>query len=292
MQSSASSKSSARKDARQPPRHHRLAAARRADQQDVVAAGRGDLERALGHALPDDVGEVGFGIGVRRRAMGRPEGRHYGSCRRAGRRPALVLQASPAIQRLHSLDERIDRQHLQTLDDGRLRCIRARQQNRHLALAPRGDRHRQHAANRLNRSVERQLAEQDDAVDQARLDNAARRKHAKRDREVVGRPGLANVGRRQVDGDAMPRKLESRIADGRPNAIPAFADAGVRKTDHRENGKPEGDVDLDDDGQRLDAEDRRASKAGEHGRQRCKELSETSMKRIPYLWMQAFLGIQ
>ena len=51
-----------RKNARQPPRHHRLAATGRADQQNVVAAGRGDFQRALRHALADHVGEIGFGI--------------------------------------------------------------------------------------------------------------------------------------------------------------------------------------------------------------------------------------
>ncbi len=43
----------------EPLREHRLAGARRADQQHVVAAGGGDLQRVPGVVLPDDVGEVG-----------------------------------------------------------------------------------------------------------------------------------------------------------------------------------------------------------------------------------------
>ena len=56
--SSASSKLGGGQDARQPPGEHRLARARRADHQQVVAAGRGYLERALGVLLPADVGQV------------------------------------------------------------------------------------------------------------------------------------------------------------------------------------------------------------------------------------------
>ena len=47
-----------RQDRRQPRRQHRLAGAGRADHQQVVAAGGGDLERALGALLALDVVEV------------------------------------------------------------------------------------------------------------------------------------------------------------------------------------------------------------------------------------------
>ena len=47
-----------RQDRRQPRRQHRLAGAGRADHQQVMAAGGGDFERALGALLALDVGEV------------------------------------------------------------------------------------------------------------------------------------------------------------------------------------------------------------------------------------------
>ena len=47
-----------RQDRRQPRRQHRLAGAGRADHEQVVAAGGGDLERALGALLALDVLEV------------------------------------------------------------------------------------------------------------------------------------------------------------------------------------------------------------------------------------------
>ncbi len=48
-----------RQDPGQPPRHHRLAGTGRTDQQQVVAAGAGDLERAAREELAADVGEIG-----------------------------------------------------------------------------------------------------------------------------------------------------------------------------------------------------------------------------------------
>ena len=47
-----------RQDRRQPRRQHRFAGAGRADHEQIVAAGRGDFERALGAFLALDVGEI------------------------------------------------------------------------------------------------------------------------------------------------------------------------------------------------------------------------------------------
>jgi hypothetical protein len=110
-------------------RQHRLARARRAHHQQAVAAGRGDLQRALGAGLALDVGQVGIVrawrpararqprpaiAGVRRgfaapRARGwncapRPAGAGRGSRRRA---PARLLRAgggstSRAPRRAHA----------------------------------------------------------------------------------------------------------------------------------------------------------------------------------------------
>jgi hypothetical protein len=47
-----------RQDRWHSAREHCLAGARRADQENIVTAGRGNLERAFGRLLPNDVGEV------------------------------------------------------------------------------------------------------------------------------------------------------------------------------------------------------------------------------------------
>ena len=98
----------------------------------------------------------------------------------------------------------------------------------------------------------------------AALDDALRGEDAERDRQVERRAGLAHVGRRQVDRDAVRRKLEAGVADRAPDAVAALAHAGVRQADHREDRQAERHVDFDVDGAGLDAEDGGGAKAREH----------------------------
>ena len=86
VQSSASSKVSGGRIVGEPPRQHRLAGARRAAHQQVVAAGRRDLERPPRRELPAHVREVGVVVGRRRAAPPRF---------RAGRRRVGSAQRRP-----------------------------------------------------------------------------------------------------------------------------------------------------------------------------------------------------
>ena len=82
--------------------------------------------------------------------------------------------------------------------------------------------------------------------------------------QVEGGAGLANVGGGQIHGDAVVGKLEPRVANRRPYAVPAFAHRGVRQADHREVRQAEGHVDLDQNGKSVYPEHRGAPKAGKH----------------------------
>ena len=95
--SSASSNVGRRQDPGQPPREHRLAGAGRADHEQVVAARRRDLERALGVRLAADVGEVDRALGARGRRQRRLD--------RVGL-PAPVEQVGEPRERRHSADGR------------------------------------------------------------------------------------------------------------------------------------------------------------------------------------------
>ena len=65
----------------------------------------------------------------------------------------------------------------------------------------------------MDRTVERQLAEQHPVGDLAALDHALRRQDAERDRQIEGRARLPHVGGREIHRDAMGGKLEAGIAD-------------------------------------------------------------------------------
>jgi hypothetical protein len=116
----------------------------------------------------------------------------------------------------------------------------------------------------VNRSVERQLTQQDEVGDQPALDDARRGEDAEGDWQIERGARLANVGGRQVHRHPVRRKLVAGIADGAAHAVTALADAGVGQADHREAWKAEPDVDLHMHGTGIDAKDSRSPQTGEH----------------------------
>src|SRR5258706_14881134 len=79
------------------------------------------------------------------------------------------------------------------------------------------------------------------------------------------------------------RELETGIPDGEPDPVTAFTDGRIRQPDHRERWKAEGDVHLDLDRIRFDAEDRGAPQAGQHIEGSCKCRSS----RFRAIWPMA-----
>ena len=168
------------------------------------------------------------------------------------------------VERAHRLGQTAHAVQVQALHGRGLALVVFRQQQAAIAVAARRRRDRQDAARRLNRAVERQRADQQEIVDVPSHEQARRREHAERNRQIEARALFAHVGRRQVDGDAMGRKLEPRVADRAANPIAALTDAGVGQSHHGEAGQAERHVDLDLDRERLDPVDRRGPHAGEH----------------------------
>ena len=211
-----------RQDAGQARRQHRLARAGRPDHQEVVAARRRHFEHALGALLALDLGEVGIARAI------------LGDQRLGGGEPLLAAQV-------------IDQGEQRGRGDDRRPvgiCI-VEASPRGLAAAHRGadhaaprragsDRRRQHAGNAAERAVERQLAQHDVARDAFARHHAHRRQQAERDRQVVVAALLGEVGRREVDGDALRRQRKAQRAEGRAHALAAFADRLVGQADHGE----------------------------------------------------------
>jgi hypothetical protein len=72
-----------------------------------------------------------------------------------------------------------------------------------------------------------------------------RRKQAERDRQIVMRPLLGKVGRRQVDGDHLGRKCKADRRKRCANPLAALGDRLVGKPDNRESWQPGRELDLD-----------------------------------------------
>jgi hypothetical protein len=237
-----------------PARHHRLAGPWCADEQQIVTAGRRDLERAPGEQLSANVRQVQRAVPCRGRRRYR-SGRHHGS---------------RLVERAHRVDKRRHREHVESGDDRRFAGVRRRQEDAGEPVTPGGSGDGQNTAGAVNRAVERQLAEQHQICDVPPLHDAGGRENTKGNRQVEGRPDLGHVGRGQVDRDLVRWKLEAGIADRAPHAIAAFADARVGQADHRERREAERHVDFHVDGAGVYAEHSGRPQAREHGRRFCK----------------------
>ena len=226
----------------------------------------GDLHSALGERLTADVRQIGRVVAV---SPPMPTIMDRGTYDRR------ILEDGDGLgQRLRPEDGGVR-------NDRGLGRIAPRQQD---ALQPRSARRhdgRQDAPRRLNGAVERQLAQNQHIVQDAPREPSGRGEHAHRDREIVGRPRLAQVGRGEVDGDAMRGIVEPRVANRGPDPIAAFAHAGVGQPDQRERGHAERDVDLDENDRGLDADQGRGAQLREHGDDRCKTRDHQPGARKP-----------
>ena len=177
--------------------------------------------------------------------------------RRRRRRGALRSRHEPGriVHRMHRLAKGRHPIQPQARNDGRFGLVAQGQQESAVAVAARARGHRQYAASRLYRAVERQRANQQQVVDVAPGDAPGRGQHAERNRQIEVRPFLADVSRGEVDGDAVRREFVARIANRAADAVAALADARIGESDHGERRQPERDVDLHLHRKGLDAED-------------------------------------
>lgn len=238
-----------REEPGQAARQEGLAGTWRAEQEQVVAAGRGHLEAALGQLLTAHLLEV-------RRRHPCPAGAEGG--RRGGPdRCGTQHVAHRLAQRTHG-------------DDAR-RCERRgfarigrRQQD--LANAEPGTEvgDGKAAPHRPDGAVEAQLAAEQ-PPGQGRLRQmplAGQQRESDRQVEMVAL--LAQVGRRQVDDHRQRIELEAAVADRGAHPLAAFPHRRVRQPDDVHLGQPMVSIDFHLDGAGLDPPGSGGCGAGEH----------------------------
>ena len=223
-----------RQQPRQASGEQGLAGARRADHQQVVASGRRHLQRPLRGLLALDVGQVGIGRAV----VGQ---------RRFGRAHHLA-----ALEVVDQGQQAGSRQHLGAARPGRLAAVGLRADG--AATGGRGaDRRRQHPGNRQQRAVEAELPEHGEGVHRVAGHRPHADQQAERDGQVEVAALLQQIGRRQVDGDALGRQRQAQGAQRRAHPLARFGHRLVGQADHGECRQPRGDMHLDVDVARLDA---------------------------------------
>ena len=108
----------------------------------------------------------------------------------------------------------------------------------------RAERNGQRATDRLDLAAQRELAAQRVAGGGLDWHLLGRGQQPERDGEVEARAGLADVRGREVHRDALLRKLERRVENGRAHALARLANGAVRQSDERERAEPSADVHL------------------------------------------------
>ena len=197
-----------REDRFEGSREHRLPGPGWTDEEQIVATGRGDLERALGRLLPRNVRKIDR---VRRRRGSR------GHRRRCHAHAAFQV-----------IDDLAKRREAERLDPARGGLARVRTRNKNLADAVRrGVTHAWHRpAHRAQRPVERELAETESGHVHAQL--PARAEDSEGDRELEPGSFLAALRRREVHGNSTERELEPGVPHRGANALARFLHRRVR----------------------------------------------------------------
>ena len=183
-----------RQQRRQPPREHRLAGAGRAVQEQVVAAGGGDLERRDERVVAAHVGEVGL-VG--------PAGSPHGA---PG--PARGARVAP-----EHLDRLLQVSTPRTSSSPTSAASRARARGSSSRGEPgraRALRHRERAADRAHLAGQRQLAHDRAAGQRVGASWPLAAEDRDRERQVEARAHLAQVRRREVDRDPLAAGTRSR----------------------------------------------------------------------------------
>ena len=236
-------------DPREPAREHRLPRPRRPAEEAVVPARGSQLERAASTFLAADVGEVGR--------------RH--STVRVGRQRPLGIQLELAAQVRDGLGEVANR-HGGDAGERSLPSGVGRTEETLDAEPPGALRNGENAAHAPEAAVESELSDGGRALERAPRQLLRGGEHGQRDRQVEAGAFLAQLGGREVDGDAPVREAQLCGRDPAADALPGLLAGPVGEADDREAGKAVANVgfDVDVDAPRLEADERVRDRACEH----------------------------
>lgn len=217
-----------------------------------MAAGGSDLQRALRHLLPLDLGKVG-------------QHGHAGQ-RLSNDAPGLRdLKGRQAIECAGEFVQVAGADHLDALDQRGFLGVTGRHDDA-LELLVAGKRGgRQDAAHMPDAAIQRQLADNHRAIEATEVELLGGHQQAERDGQVVAGADLAQVCRREADGDTVGGEVQAAVADGGADALTALFDGGIGQADEGEGGQAAAAVDLDFDDVAFQTEDGARIHLGEHG---------------------------
>ena len=212
-----------------------------------MAPGGSDLQHPFDARLPFHIGQVGIAW----RGAGRGGGHAAPSVAGLGR--GFVRRGQKL---LHHIQQVAGPEHFSIGHQRRFfgAALGQDQPRAHLLLAQH-QAHGQCAAHRTQLARQRQLACKFVARQFARVNLATGRQDAQRYGQIQPTRIFGQVGRGQVDGDALVvRKIEPTVLQGRAHAFAGFFDLHIGQAHQREAGQAIGHVHFNGDGGRLQAD--------------------------------------
>ena len=232
-------------------RQHRLAHPGRPVEEHVVPARGGDLQGPLRLALPDHVGQVETAhLGV-----GPGDGTEFD---RVDQRHRVAPQFGD------ELAQRGQAEHLDPLDQPRLRRLSEGHDHPREACPRRGQRRGQDAPDRSQAPVESELAQQHGPVQRLRPEHPGRRQHGRGDGQVVVATRLGQRGRTQIDRQERRRPGLPGVGHRRLAAVAGLIEGGVGQPDQHRTGQSAADVGLHLDNLPLQPDQGHRTRAGQH----------------------------
>jgi len=232
---------------------HGFASAGRPDEENVVTAGAGHFESALGGLLAVNIAKVDRVLrGFAEQLLGID---------------ANGLEGFRGIDEVDGLGEGFEGEDINALDDGGFAGVGFGNGQRLETDFARGEGGGEGAANGANAAVERKLAEKHALVEHFAEEVAHAADQAESHGEIEGGAFFADVGGGEIDGDALAvGKFEAAIAQRGFDTLAAFFHGVVGQADDVEVLDARGaDVNLDFNEVGVNAVDRSAERLEEHG---------------------------
>ena len=142
------------------------------------------------------------------------------------------------------------------------------------------DRRRQHTGDAGDGAVEAEFAQRREARQLVRRQYAHGAEHGERDRQIEMAAFLQDVGRRQVDDDALGRQPQADGAERAAHALAAFADGLVWQADDDDADGARQDLHLHVDLQHLDALEGHRLDPRDHGFVRRRSYNRGDCRQI------------
>jgi hypothetical protein len=167
---------------------------------------------------------------------------------------------------VHQIGQRLDWDHLDIPDQGRLGGIACRHERAPQPLCRRGRHHRDDPGDVPHYAVQRQLPGHQRVVELWRKRHLiAGQQNPERDRHIVCWPGFLQIGGSQIDRHPAQWKTAAGVANRGSHPILTLSHRGIRQPHYHHARHALPDVDLDLDQHAVEPDDRARENLCQHG---------------------------